>query len=118
MCKLLRTFALALTTISLENPKDTDNISDDHTLVVLWYCGTKATGAAGGRAYSKQSSVVERPLLQVCAIGPLMVDAVVKNFALLTSHSMPEANRPDIDLEWIVCEEGMTFVDSVEQKVV
>ena len=37
--------------------------------------------------------------MQVCALDKLKADEVVKNYALLTSPSVPKANRPDIDLE-------------------
>ena len=55
--------------------------------------------------------------MRICAFGEQKAKAVLQIAGKLLSPMIAEENRPNVDLEWIVKEDGKSYVATMQQKV-
>lgn len=116
LCSLLSSFSSALTTVELENAEDTENLECTNTFVLVQYCSVREMQKQGGSPRINRSMRADRPLIRVLGTGEVKATAVLKELGKMVSPAF-QNNRPDIDLEWIVMEQGVKYQDTVGQIV-
>jgi hypothetical protein len=116
MCSLLTSFGKTLTTCELENTTDTTQLDCTNTFVLIQYNDLIDSSPQGGANRVHKPIKASRPVMRVAAIGPQKAASVIVQYGRMTSPSFTGL-RPDIDLQYIVKEDGKAYSETMESYV-
>ena len=115
--QLLQCFSKSLSTVHIENEADSGVLDCQHTMVLITYCDVKPSLPQGGAPLTMQSIQAKKPTMRICAFGEQKTKAVLQIAGKLLSPMISDENRPNVDLEWIVKEDGKSYIDTMQQKI-
>ena len=114
---LLASFAKSLTTLHVEDEKDSASLDCQNTVLMITYCDVKPSLPQGGAPLTMQSVKARKPTMRICAFGQQKAKAILQIAGQLLSPKIAEEDRPNVDLEWIIKEEERSYIDTMQRKI-